>query len=49
VEYTAGLEPESLVIGHFNGDTKPDVATSNFFSSTISILLNKLRVHSREQ
>jgi hypothetical protein len=40
VAYTTGLEPESLAIGDFNGDAKPDVATSNSRSSTISILLN---------
>ena len=40
VEYTTGLEPESLAIGDFNGDAKPDVATSNSRSSTVSILLN---------
>jgi hypothetical protein len=40
VEYATGLEPEDLTIGDFNGDGKPDVATSNFMSNTISILLN---------
>ena len=40
VEYTTGLEPESLTIGDFNGDAKPDVATSNSRSNTISVLLN---------
>ena len=40
VEYAVGLEPEDLTIGDFNGDGKPDVATANSASSTISILLN---------
>jgi hypothetical protein len=40
VEYAVGLEPEDLTIGDFNGDGKPDVATANFASSTISVLLN---------
>jgi len=40
VEYAVGLEPEDLTIGDFNGDGKPDVATANLASSTISILLN---------
>jgi hypothetical protein len=40
VQYTTGLEPVSLTIGDFNGDAKPDVATSNSRSNTISILLN---------
>jgi len=40
VEYAVGLEPEDLTIGDFNGDGKPDVATANLASSTLSILLN---------
>jgi hypothetical protein len=40
VEYVVGLQPEYLVVGDFNGDGKPDLAVSNFASSTISILLN---------
>ena len=40
VNYTTGLQPEYLTIGDFNGDTKPDLAVSNFLSNTISILLN---------
>ena len=40
VSYAAGLQPEYLTIGDFNGDTKPDLAVSNSLSNTISILLN---------
>ena len=40
VEYAVGLEPEDLTIGDFNGDGKPDVATANQASSTVSILSN---------
>jgi hypothetical protein len=34
-----GQLPTSLAIGDFNGDGKPDLATTNLNSSTISILL----------
>jgi hypothetical protein len=40
VPYATGLQPGSLVIGDFNGDGKPDLATSNSTSDNISILLN---------
>jgi hypothetical protein len=40
VPYGTGLQPGSLVIGDFNGDGKPDLATSNSTSDNISILLN---------
>jgi hypothetical protein len=40
VQYATGLQPGSVVIGDFNGDGKPDLATSNSASDNISILLN---------
>jgi hypothetical protein len=40
VPYATGLQPVSVVIGDFNGDGKPDLATSNSTSDNISILLN---------
>ncbi len=40
VPYATGLQPGSLVIGDFNGDRKPDLATTNSASNNISILLN---------
>jgi hypothetical protein len=40
VPYTTGLQPEALVIGDFNGDGKPDLATTNSASNNLSILLN---------
>lgn len=40
VPYATGLQPGSVVIGDFNGDGKPDLATSNATSDNISILLN---------
>jgi hypothetical protein len=40
VDFPTGINPESLSIGDFNGDGKPDLATANFFDNTASILLN---------
>ena len=40
VPYATGLQPDSVVIGDFNGDGKPDLATANSTSNNISILLN---------
>jgi len=37
--FTVGKDPFLLVIGDFNNDAKPDLATGNDGSSTISILL----------
>jgi hypothetical protein len=39
VENTVGLQPQNLAVGDFNGDTKPDLAVSNYASNTVSILL----------
>ncbi|MHB8420462.1 MAG: FG-GAP repeat domain-containing protein [Myxococcales bacterium] len=41
VPYAVGLNPWSVVVGDFNGDGEPDLATGNDTSSTISILLNQ--------
>jgi hypothetical protein len=40
VTFPTGIAPRSLSIGDFNGDGKPDLATANYFSDTVSILLN---------
>ncbi|WP_236504691.1 DUF4347 domain-containing protein, partial [Tychonema sp. BBK16] len=40
VEFPIGINPQSLSIGDFNGDGKPDLATANMGSSNASILLN---------
>ena len=40
IDFPTGAAPLSVSIGDFNGDGSPDVATANFFSDTISILLN---------
>jgi hypothetical protein len=37
--YTAGYESWAVAIGNFNGDTAPDLAVANSFSTTVSILL----------
>ncbi len=38
--YGTGLLPRSLVVGDFNGDGLPDVATGNYTSDNITVLLN---------
>jgi hypothetical protein len=40
VAYTVGLQPQTLTIGDFNGDAKPDLAVANSESNTVSVLLN---------
>jgi len=40
VDFTTGTGPQSLSIGDFNGDGLPDVAVTDPFSNTTSILLN---------
>src|SRR5439155_14561622 len=44
--YTAGINPNSVAVGDFNGDGIPDLAVANFgtypdFRGTVSILLGK--------
>jgi hypothetical protein len=38
---TGSIIPNSVAIGDFNGDGKPDLATANAIGDTVSILLNK--------
>jgi hypothetical protein len=40
VDFPTGNSPYSVSIGDFNGDGKPDLATANYNSSDVSILLN---------
>ncbi|MEG4634862.1 DUF4347 domain-containing protein, partial [Microcoleus sp. AR_TQ3_B6] len=40
VPFATGAAPLGLSIGDFNGDTKPDLATANYVSNNVSILLN---------
>lgn len=39
--HNVGLRPESVVAGDFNADGKPDLATANFDSNNVSIVLNQ--------
>ena len=39
-QYVVGGAPTDLVIGDFNGDTWPDVATINVSTDTVSVVLN---------
>jgi hypothetical protein len=39
-ELPTGANPESLVVGDFNGDGKADLAVANFGDGTLSIFLN---------
>src|SRR5262245_57020125 len=41
VHYGAGTIPVSVAVGDFNGDGKPDLATANRDSGSVSVLLGK--------
>jgi hypothetical protein len=38
--FDTGTRPQSVALGDFNGDGRPDVATANSGSSNVSVLLN---------
>jgi hypothetical protein len=38
-DYPVGTSPNSMVVGDFNGDGRPDIATANHGSNNISVLL----------
>lgn len=37
--FPVGSDPRSVVVGDFNGDTKPDLAVANRASNSVSVLL----------
>ncbi|HTS67720.1 MAG TPA: FG-GAP-like repeat-containing protein, partial [Terriglobia bacterium] len=39
--FTVGNSPQSIAVGDFNGDGKPDLAVVNSYDGTVSILLGK--------
>ncbi|WBA44392.1 FG-GAP-like repeat-containing protein [Hymenobacter canadensis] len=39
-DFATGDSPRSVAIGDVTGDGKPDLATANFFSNTVSVLRN---------
>jgi hypothetical protein len=41
VNYGAGVNPDSIAIGDFNGDGKADMAVTNYSDSDVSILLGR--------
>ncbi len=41
LNYTVGTNPQSAIAGDFNSDDKIDVATANYSSGDVSILLSK--------
>ena len=41
VSYAVGNDPDSVAVGDFNGDGKPDLAAANLNDGTVSVLLNQ--------
>jgi hypothetical protein len=39
--YAVGPDPNFLAVGYFSGNSKPDLVTTNYYSSTMSLLVNK--------
>src|SRR5262245_13118373 len=42
VSYAVGSGPYDVVAADFNGDDIPDLATANYYSDTVSVLLGKV-------
>jgi len=40
VTFAVGTEPQSVAVGDFNGDGRPDIAVANVGGTTVSVLLN---------
>ena len=39
-DFVTGSAPDAVAVADLNGDGKPDLAVANFFSNTVSVLLN---------
>jgi PASTA domain/FG-GAP repeat len=39
-DYATGRGPKSVAIGDLNGDGRPDLATANYYASTVSVFAN---------
>jgi hypothetical protein len=39
-DFTVGTDPGAIAVGDFNGDGLPDIATANYGSGNVSVLLN---------
>jgi len=37
--FAVGRSPQSVAVGDFNGDGRPDLAVANFYSDNVSVLL----------
>ncbi len=42
--FPTGAHPSFVAVGDFNGDGKPDIASTNFSAATVSVLLNSLPI-----
>jgi hypothetical protein len=43
VNYAVETNPDSIAVGDFNGDGKPDLAVGNYTSTNVSVLMNNGR------
>jgi hypothetical protein len=43
-DFTTGSNPRSVAIGDLDGDGTPDLAVANFYSNSVSVLLNQCGV-----
>lgn len=41
VSYPVGVDPEGVGVGDFNGDSMPDLVTTNWVGNNVSVLINK--------